>query len=184
MKKPLIITIAIVVVLALCAILGYNSLVSAQAGVEEQKANIMAQLQRRADLIPNIVKTVNNYTTHETEVFAAVNASREKLLSAQTITDLANSNEEMSAALTQLVAIAEAYPELKSDTVYVGLMDELAGTENRIAVARKDFNAAVKDYNLSIRSFPGVLFAGLFGFAEEEYFIATDEAQAIVPEVS
>lgn len=184
MKKVVIGIAAVLVILVVLFVSGYNGIVKSQTQVEEQNANIMAQLQRRIDLIPNLIQTVNNFTTHETEVFAAVSEAREAMMSADTMPEMAAANDEMSAALTSLVAVAEAYPELKSDAVYISLMDELAGTENRIAVARQDYNAAVQSYNLSIRRFPGVLFAKLFGFSESQYFEATDEAQTTVPSVS
>lgn len=184
MKKGLIIILVIVVILAVVGISTYNGLIASQTGVDEQQANIMAQLQRRNDLIPNLVKTVNNYTTHETEVFAAVTQARENMMAARTMPEMAQADNEMTAALSSLIAVAEAYPELKSDTVYIGLMDELSGTENRIAVARTDYNAAVKDYNLSIRSFPGSIFANMFGFEKAEFFEATQQALTTVPSVS
>lgn len=184
MKKVVIGIAAVLVILVVLFVSGYNGIVKAQTQVEEQNANIMTQLQRRIDLIPNLIQTVNNFTTHETEVFAAVSEAREAMMSADTMPEMAAANDEMSAALTSLVAVAEAYPELKSDAVYISLMDELAGTENRIAVARQDYNAAVQSYNLSIRRFPGVLFAKLFGFSESQYFEATDAAQTTVPSVS
>ncbi|MDO5111970.1 MAG: LemA family protein [Clostridia bacterium] len=183
MKKVII---GIVVALAIVAILfvsGYNGIIKAQSQVEAQQANIMAQLQRRIDLIPNLIQTVNNFTTHEAEVFAAVSAAREAMMGAQTMPERAAANDEMSAALTRLVAVAEAYPELKSDAVYTSLMDELSGTENRIAVARQDYNAAANSYNIAIRRFPGMLFAKMFGFSEATYFEATEAAQTTVPTV-
>lgn len=189
MKKGsliLLIVAIVLVVLIAVPISSYNSLVSAQENVDNQAANIKAQLQRRVDLIPNLIQVVQNYTTHETEVFTAVTEARSAMMSAKTMPEMANANSEMSAALTSLVAVAEAYPELKSDTVYVGLMDELAGTENRIAVARTDYNAAVKSYNQSIRRFPAVLIARLFGFDSADYFEASESAQSAptVPAIS
>ena len=184
MKKGIIVIAAVLALVAILFVVGYNGLVKAQSRVEEQQANIMTQLQRRIDLIPNLIQTVNNFTTHETEVFAAVSEAREAMMSAQTMPERAAANDEMSAALTRLTAVAEAYPELKSDAVYTGLMDELAGTENRIAAARRDYNAAVQDYNVSTRKFPGVLLAKLFGFTQMNYFEATDAAQTTVPSVS
>lgn len=183
MKKGLIIILVVVAILAAVSVASYNGLVAAQSGVEARAANIMTQLQRRADLIPNLIQTVNNYTTHETEVFAAVTEARKDMLNASTLPEMAKADDAMNAALTRLVAVAEAYPTLTSDTVYIGLMDELAGTENRIAVARTDYNAAVKSYNLAIRKFPGVLYAKLFGFAQADYFEASADAQT-VPTVS
>ena len=186
MKKSTVVILIVVAALLLLVALpvgNYNSLVSASTAVETQRANIQTQLQRRADLIPNLVATVQNFTTHETDVFNAVTDARASLLAARTAPEMAAADGEMTAALGGLVAIAEAYPELKSDAVYVGLMDELAGTENRIAVVRKDYNDAVQSYNLSIRRFPGVLFARLFGFGAADYFEADAGAQA-VPSVS
>lgn len=184
-KSTIVILIILVALLALVAlpISNYNTLVRAQSAVEAQRSNIQTQLQRRADLIPNLVATVQNFTTHETEVFDAVTSARQALLSARTAPEMAKADGEMTAALGGLIAVAEAYPELKSDTVYVGLMDELAGTENRIAVSRTDYNGAVQSYNLAIRRFPGVLFARLFGFTQADYFEADAGAQS-VPTVS
>ena len=179
--KTIVILVAVALLIALIALPvgNYNALVAAQSGVEREQANIMTQLQRRSDLIPNLIQTVQNYTTHETEVFTAVTEARAAVMNAQTVPEMAQANDQMSAALGRLIAVAEAYPELTSDTVYVGLMDELAGTENRIAVARTDYNAAVQSYNLAIRRFPGVLFARLFGFAQAEYFEAAESAQTV-----
>ncbi len=161
---------------------GYNSLVSKQTAVEEQGANIDTQLQRRADLIPNLVKTVKSYTDHESEVFSEVNEAREKLMQAGTMAEKSEANEEVTSALNKLIAVAESYPELKSDKVYIDLMDELAGTENRIAYSRENYNSAVADYNKAIRTFPGVFFAGMFGFEKAELFEAAAGASE-VPEV-
>ncbi|MCR4674329.1 MAG: LemA family protein [Lachnospiraceae bacterium] len=183
MKKGLIAVIAVVAVLVISCIGSYNSLVSKETAVEEQAANIDTQLQRRADLIPNLVSTVKGYTDHETEVFTAVTEAREKLLAADTMSEKSEANDEVSSALGKLVAIAESYPELKSDTVYVDLMDELSGTENRISYARTSYNEAVATYNKAIKKFPGVLFANMFGFEKAELFEASESAES-VPEVS
>lgn len=181
----LVIALVLVALIAI-AVSGYNRLVSAQTGVEAERSNIQTQLQRRADLIPNLVQTVSNYTAHETEVFTAVTEAREALLAARTVPEMAEADSRMSTALNGLIAIAEAYPELTSNTVYVGLMDELSGTENRIAVARTDYNDAVRSYNLAIRRFPGALIARLFGFTQAAYFEAGEAAQAVpaVPAIS
>ncbi|MDD3919640.1 MAG: LemA family protein [Eubacteriales bacterium] len=184
MKKVVIGIVALLVIVVILFVSGYNGLVKAQSQAEEQEANIMAQLQRRIDLIPNLVDAVNQFTTHETEVFAAVTQARQDMMSAKSMPEMAAANDEMSAALSRLVAVAEAYPELKSDAVYTSLMDELAGTENRIAVARQDYNAAVQSYNLATRKFPNVLIANMFGFKQMSYFEATEAAQTTVPSVS
>ena len=184
-KKGIIGIVVLVVVIILIAvpISTYNSLVSMQTAVEEQGANIDSQLQRRMDLIPNLVETVKGFTAHETEVFDAVTSARENMMAAGDMAEKSAANEEMTGALNRLIAVAEAYPELKSDTVYVGLMDELAGTENRISYARTEYNAAVTSYNMAIRKFPGNIFAGIFGFEKADFFEAAEGAEA-VPEVN
>ncbi len=183
MKKEWIAVVAVVAVLLVAFIGGYNSLVSKETKVEEEAANIDTQLQRRADLIPNLVSTVKGYTDHESTVFTEVTKARENLLAAGSMSEKSAANDEVSTALSKLVAIAEDYPELKADTVYVDLMDELSGTENRISYARKSYNEAVASYNKAIKKFPGVLFANMFGFEKAELFEASDSAQN-VPEVS
>ena len=184
MKKGSVIAIVIgvIAVILISLIGGYNSLVSKEAEVEQQAANIDTQLQRRADLIPNLVNTVKGYTNHETEVFAQVTEAREKLMSAGTMAEKSAANDEVSTALGRLIAVAENYPELKSDTVYINLMDELAGTENRIAKVRKDYNEVTTSYNKAIKKFPGVIFAGIFGF-EKADLIEAAEGAATAPTV-
>lgn len=184
-KKGIVVIIAVVAVIILIGIpvSSYNSLVSLQTAVEEQEANIDSQLQRRMDLIPNLIETVKGFTAHETAVFDAVTSARENMMSADSMAEKSAANEEMTGALNNLIAIAEAYPELKSDTVYVGLMDELAGTENRISYARTEYNAAVTSYNMATRRFPGNIFANMFGFEKADFFEAKEGAQE-VPEVN
>ncbi len=186
MKKGTVIAIIVVAVIAVLAIAGfgnYNSLVKLQTGVESAAADIDTQLQRRADLIPNLVSTVQGFASHETEVFAAVNAAREHLVSASGMEEKAAADAELNSALGRLIAVAEAYPELKSDKVYTNLMDNLSGTENRIAYARDKYNEAAKEYNQKIRMFPAVIFARMFGFDAVQYFEASAES-ATVPQVS
>ncbi|KHO61242.1 LemA family protein [Thermoanaerobacter sp. YS13] len=186
MKNPLIITLivlAVIAVLVFGTIYGtYNQLVALDENVNSKWSQIDNQLQRRADLIPNLVETVKGYATHEKEIFDSVNKAREKLLSANTVADKAAFNEELNTALGRLLAIAENYPNLKADANFRQLSDELAGTENRIAVARMDYNNAVQAYNTKIRSFPTSIIANMFGFKEREYFKA-DEAAKTVPKV-
>ncbi len=182
MKKGVIAIIVAVVVLLLFFVGQYNSLVSEQTAVEEHAANIDTQLQRRADLIPNLVKTVKSFAEHETAVFSEVTKAREALLAARTMGDKAEADAAVTTALDKLVAVAENYPELKSDAVYTQLMDELAGTENRISYAREEYNAAAASYNKAIRMFPGSIFANMFGFERVDLFEAADNAKD-VPEV-
>lgn len=184
-KKTLYIIISIVIILIIVGIpvAAYNSVLSEQADVEEEMADIDTQLQRRADLIPNLVKTVKAYTSHESNVFREVTDAREAMISANTMSEKSEANDQVTSALNRLIAVAEAYPQLTSDKVYMGLMDELAGTENRISTARIDYNEDVKDYNLAIRRFPKSIIANIFGFRAADYFQSSDNADN-VPEVN
>ncbi|MCI8441817.1 MAG: LemA family protein [Provencibacterium sp.] len=181
MSKGLIALIAILVVAILLAILAfgnYNSLVSLSEDVRSSQADIETQLQRRSDLIPNLVNTVKGYAAHEQEVFSAIADARAQLAGAGSIADLAEADSSLTSALNRLMVVVENYPELKSDAQYTALMDELAGTENRIAVARRDYNEQARTYNGKIRSFPTVLVAGMMGFERVDYFEASPEAQS------
>ncbi|PLV56033.1 LemA family protein [Thermotoga sp. SG1] len=185
MKKGLIVLIIVLIVAVV--IIGttigyYNYLVSLEQEVEEKYSQIQNQLQRRADLIPNLVETVKGYAAHEKEILEEIANARSKLIGARTPQESAQADAELSSALSRLLAIAENYPNLKADTNFRQLMDELAGTENRIAVARRDYNEAVKRYNTAIKRFPGVIFARMFGFEEKQYFEARVGAEQ-VPEV-
>ena len=179
MSGGFIALIAVVLVLVIAVGWGvgsYNGLVNISENVASQSANIDTQLQRRADLIPNLVNTVKGYAAHETEVITAVSDARAQLAGAGSLSEKAAANDALDSALSRLLVVVENYPELKSDTQYTALMDELAGTENRIAVARKDYNDAARDYNGKIKTFPTVLFANLFGFQPVQYFEASDSA--------
>lgn len=160
----------------------YNKIVTAQEGVESSYSNIETQLQRRADLIPNLVKTVKGYMEHEKDVIDSITESREKLLSADNIQDIAEANEELSEAINNLLVLVENYPDLKASENFIELQDELAGTENRIATSRRDYNEAVRTYNTKIKRFPGMFIAKLFGFEKAEYFKAK-EGSAETPDV-
>ena len=175
--------VGVILVLIIFFVGGYNSLVNRQVEVEQKASDIDTQLQRRADLIPNLVKTVQGFTDHENEVFSQVTEAREHLMAANTMAEKSEADAEVTGALNRLIAIAESYPELKSDTVYVDLMDELAGTENRISYSRQEYNAAATEYNRAIRTFPGAFFAGMFGFEKVDLFEAKEGADE-VPEVS
>lgn len=184
-KKSIIIVviIAVVVLIAVKLIGSYNSLVKLEAQTDTQLANVQVQLQRRSDLIPNLVNTVKGYASHETEVFEAVSDARAKLAGAGTVDEINNAEGEMNSALSRLLAISEAYPDLKSNENFLSLQDELAGTENRIGVARKDYNDSVQTYNVKIRSFPTSIFAGMFRFEKKAQFTADEGAQS-APEVN
>ena len=140
MKKGLLVVGMIVVLIGGFLIGSYNGLASSRENIASAQADIDTMLQRRADLIPNLVSTVKSFAAHETEVYDAVLEARTQLMNASTMQDKADADAALDAALTQLNVVVEAYPELKSDTTYIGLMDELAGSENRISTARKDYN--------------------------------------------
>lgn len=175
--------IAIVVILVVVGISQYNSLVGINENVENQRANIDTMLQRRVDLIPNLVNTVKGYAEHEKEVIENVSNARAKLAGATSMEEKANADNQLSGALSRLLMVVENYPDLKANQQFISLSDELAGTENRIAVARKDYNDSVKLYNQKIRRFPSNIFANLLGFEKAEYFQAAEGAQQ-VPEVN
>lgn len=172
-----IIAIIAVVLVVLWGIGSYNGLVSVDQKTKESYSQIQNQLQRRADLIPNLVETVKGYAKQEKEVIQSVTDARAKLAGAKTPQEQATANNELNSALSRLLVVVENYPNLKSDANFRQLMDELAGTENRIAVARRDYNAAVKEYNVKIKRFPTVIMARLFGFSEKQYFEADPNAQ-------
>ena len=185
MKKSLIVLISILALLVI--IIGYgisinNKMVNADEAVMSQWAKVENQYQRRADLIPNLVSTVKSFAAHETEVYDAVLEARTQLMNASTMQDKADADAALDEALTQLNVVVEAYPELKSDTTYIGLMDELAGSENRISTARKDYNEVVRSYNQRIVTFPTSILANMFGFTKADYFEAAAGA-ATTPDV-
>ena len=158
---------------------GYNRMVAMREQIEAAWAQVENQLQRRNDLIPNLVEVTRGYATHEREVFERIADARAKLLAGGSREDKINAANEMTGALGRLLAIAERYPDLKANQQFARLSDELAGTENRIAVERMRYNDAVRDYNQYIKSFPNMLYAGYFGFKQEKYFEAPPEAQKV-----
>lgn len=185
MKKSSIILIcvfAIIAIVVVTLISGYNGMVSKQENVDNQLSNLDTMLQRRSDLIPNLVSTVKGYTTHENDVIDKITEARTKMVNANTVEEKSEANQELSSSLNSLVIAVENYPDLKSSENFINLMDELSGTENRIAVARRDYNDAVKSFNTSIKKFPNNLLSGMFGFEKAEYFEA-DEKSAEVPSV-
>ena len=180
MKKglgPIIIVGIIIVVLALMLIPSYNGFVNGEENVDKAYAQVENQLQRRIDLIPNLVETVKGFAKQEKDVIDSVTEARARLAGAGSPEDQAAANDELSGALSRLLVVVENYPELKSDANFRQLMDELAGTENRLSVARQDYNNAVSDYNRKVKRFPGALIAGIFGFDEKEYFKAEAGAE-------
>lgn len=177
-----LIVLALVVIVAITGITSYNGLVSMNEAVNGKWSQVENQLQRRADLIPNLVNTVKGYAAHEQQTIQSVADARAKLAGAQGPAAKAQANGELNSALSRLLVVVENYPNLKADKNFRALMDELSGTENRIAVARKDYNDIVQVFNTKVRAFPSNLFAGMMGFTAKEYFKA-DEGAKQVPQV-
>ncbi len=172
-----LIGIAVVLVLgALWLWSSYNSLVRLDENVNNQWAQVETVMQRRADLIPNLVATVKGFAKQELSVFTDVTAARSAWASAGTINEKAQAATSMESALSRLLVTVEAYPELKSDKNFMALQDELANTENKISVERKRYNDAVTPYNRKIRMFPTNMIAGMFGFDSRVYFEASEGA--------
>jgi LemA protein len=183
MKKFLLIGGALVLFLGLALMGFYNSLVTKTQAVENQWAQVETQYQRRFDLIPNLVGSVEGIMKQEQEVFGLIAEARTRYSGAQTVNEKAAAASEVESALGRLLVILENYPELKSSENVSALMDELAGTENRVSVERRRYNDLVRDYNTTIKKFPANLIAGSFGFTEKSYFEAVEGAEQ-APEVN
>lgn len=179
MNKAGIVAIVLAALLAIWGISAYNGLISLNEQVNAKWGQVDNQLQRRADLLPNLVNTVKGYAAHEQTAIKAVSDARAKLAGAQGPAAKAEANGEVSSALSRLLMVAENYPNLKADANFRALMDELSGTENRLAVARKDYNEAIQSYNVKIRSLPTSIFAGMLGFGPREYFKADETAKQV-----
>lgn len=190
--KIALIVIAIIVVLlggCVASISGsYNSMVALDENVKSQWAQVENQYQRRYDLIPNLVATVKGYAEHESEVFTNIADARSKAGGVLNVSDdilndpeafarFQQAQNELGSALQRLLVITENYPELKADENFLALQDQLEGTENRISTERTRFNSVVQEYNKTIRAFPKVILANMFGFREKAYFTAATEAQ-------
>ena len=169
---PLIVIGSIVLIVVLFAVSRYNSLVSGSESVDNKWAQVENQLQRRAELIPNLVNTVKGAAAHEKDIIDSVTTARAKLAGARGPEEAGKANGELTSALNRLMVVVENYPQIKANENFRALQDELAGTENRIATERMRYNDAVKDYNASIKRFPNNMFAGMFGFSGREYFQA------------
>ena len=177
-NKGLIITIVVIVLVALWGILSYNGLVGMDENVSNQWANVETQYQRRSDLIPNLVNTVKGYAKHESQTLEAVMAARSQATQVkidpsnctpQQLAAYQKAQGDVTTALGKLLAITENYPDLKANQNFLELQSQLEGTENRINVARKDFNDTAKKYNTSLRRFPRNIIASMFGFEKRNY---------------
>src|SRR5256885_9453075 len=178
------IVIAAVVLLLLFAVGLYNRLVRLRALVKEGFSGITVQLRRRADLIPNLVESVQGYATHEREVFEEVSRARAATVNAGSVQATAQADAQMTGLLGRLFAVAEAYPELKANTNFLQLQDQLANIEGELQGARRYYNATVRDLNSSIQSFPAVAVARPMGFSEEPFYQDDDPAIQTAPKVS
>ena len=171
------IILGVVAALVVALVLLYNRLVTLRNRVENAWAQVDVQLKRRYDLIPNLVETVKGYAAHERETFEAVTAARTRAQAAQGPAEQGAAEGILGQALGRLFAVAEAYPELQADENFRQLQDELAQTENRIAVSRQVYNDTVLTYNNAIQTVPGVFFAGPFGFAKKDFFEVEGEVR-------
>ena len=180
-QKTLLIVVGIIILIIAIPFMylkgTYNSLVTMDESVKVAWAQVENQLQRRYDLIPNYVETVKGYAAHEKEVFVKVTEARSRVAGAGNISDKIQANNSLSSALSRLLVVVERYPELKANTNFIRLQDELAGTENRLAVERRRYNETVKAYNIKIRRFPTNIFAGMFGFEKATFFEVPKERQ-------
>lgn len=186
MKKSTIIIIVVAVIAVIWGISGYNGLVSMDEGVQTKWADVETQYQRRADLIPNLVNTVKGYAAHESETLQAVVEARAKAtsmnidpsnMSAEQIANFQRAQDGVSSALSRLLVTVEKYPDLKANENFKELQVQLEGTENRISVARRDYNESARKYNTTLRSFPKNILAGMFGFEKKAYFEAQEGSE-------
>ncbi len=185
-KKNLLIAVVVIAVILLIFYSGikgyYNSFVTLDEGVKASWAQVENQLQRRYDLIPNLIETVKGFAAQEKDVFISVTEARSKVAGATNIPDKIAANNQLTGALSRLLVTVERYPDIKSNQNFIRLQDELAGTENRIAVERRRYNEAVKTYNVKIRTFPANIMAGIFGFSKADFFEVPESAKG-VPQV-
>ncbi|EEI83777.1 LemA family protein [Anaerococcus tetradius] len=175
--SAIIAIIAIAVILLIAIVPTYNNLASSRENVNKAYAQVQNVVQRRADLIPNLVNTVKGYTKHEEDTLKEVTNARAGVNNAKNPEELAKANEELTKAVGNINVVVEAYPELKADTQFVSLMDEIAGSENRISVERKNYNEACQEFNSKLVRFPTNLIGKVTGFKQAEYFKASESAQ-------
>lgn len=182
-RASLIISIVIIVVIIFSLFSWFintrNQLVSLEENIDAAWAEIDNQLQRRSDLIPNLVETVKGFAAQEEEVFTNIADARAKLAGAGSVQETAEGYNELQGALSRLLVVVENYPELKSNENFIRLQDELAGTENRLAVARKRYNETVQQFNRRIRMFPGSIIAGMLGMEKQDYFEIEESAREL-----
>lgn len=183
MKGILVGLLVLVLIAGVAVASTYNIIVTKHETITAKWAQVENQLQRRNDLIPNLVSSVKGYAAHEKTVFEDVTKARSQWANAATVDEKVKAAGQIDAALSRLLLVVENYPQLKADQTFLQLMDELSGTENRIAVERMRYNEAVRDFNITVRKFPANIVAGIFGYKPAtEYFKAEEKAKT-VPEV-
>lgn len=175
--------ILLVLIIGGVALSSYNGLVGKREGMKSKWSQVENQMQRRADLIPNLVETVKGVTKQEQEVFNNISNARSRLLQSGNPQEQVAANNEIQQGITKVLALQEAYPQLRSSESFARLQDELAGSENRISVARRDYINIVNDYNVSRSSFPTVIFAGIFGFPYQDDYFKADASAKETPKV-
>jgi len=171
----MILVIGILVIGVLYFVSTYNGFIVLRTRIQEALSGIDVQLKRRADLIPNLVETVKGYAKHEKEIFENVTKARASMISAGSLEEKAQANNQLSGALKSLFAVAEAYPDLKANANFQDLQRQLEDTEDKVAYSRQFYNSNVLDYNSRIQLFPGNVLAGMFGFKAEAFFAASEE---------
>lgn len=183
MKKILIVLGVVAAAIIITFIGSYNSIVSKHENITAKWAQVDNQLQRRNDLIPNLVNTTKGYAAHEKELFESITNARSQWAKAGSLEEKVKAASVVDAALSRLLFVAENYPDLKANETFLKLMDELSGSENRIAVERMRYNEAVRDYNITVRMFPGNIIAQISGFKVASEYFEADKKAGIVPEV-
>jgi LemA protein len=179
-----LIIVLVVIVIAVFLLIGlYNSIVQLKVRADSAWSDIDIQLKRRHDLIPNIVETVKGYAAHEKDTFENISKWRSAAMSATGPADRAQAENQLTGALRQLFAVAEAYPQLRASEQFTGLQNSLQEVEDAIQNARRYYNAVVRDYNTRIQTFPGNMFAGMFGFQQRQFFELTAPAEREAPQV-
>jgi LemA protein len=190
MSKGLLITLGVVGVLILCLFMvggsyigAKNQMVAKDQNVKSMWSEVDVQLERRADLIPNLVETVKGFTKEENSVYAEISNARTGYMNAQTPQDKIAANAQVESALAKVLVLTENYPQLRSSEQFMRLQDELSGTENRIGVARKRYNDAIQDYNTFILQFPNSIWAGIAGYKQNDAYFKASAAAQTVPSV-
>ena len=180
---PTLIVIGVIVILGLWLIAIYNGIKRKQIGADQSWSDIDVQLKRRYNLIPNLVETVKGYASHERETLEGVTKARQQAIDVSGVRDQAQAENMLTGALRQLFALSESYPDLKANTNFIHLQEELTGTENKIGFARQHYNRSAAQYNEAIAVFPANMVAGTFNFTTMDYFELEEEAQREVPKV-